>query len=190
MSFVDWNRVYMSRLGKKPIKLNTAKLTISDREIEVSGPKGTLKVPLFRGYKVEVNESDVLVSKKDVGNPDNAKWGLLRNLLNNSILGVEQGYEKKLEMIGVGYRAQSSGKKITLNVGYSHPVEILAPEGIEFIVEDNTKITVKGHDKQLVGHMASQIRSVRKPEPYKGKGIKYIDEVVRRKAGKSGKAAA
>lgn len=140
--------------------------------------------------KVELEEQVLIVKRKKEDKVSKSMHGLTRSLIANMVTGVEKGWQKKLELIGVGFRAQSSGDKLTLNVGYSHPVEVAAPEGIKFVVEDNTKITVSGIDKILVGQVAASIRKVRRPEPYQGKGIRYSGEYVRRKAGKAGKAGA
>ncbi len=177
----------MSRIGKKPIKLNSATVQVGTDNILIKGPKGELTVPTFKGLNVEVKDDMVFVKVSDKNNKKlNALWGLLRSLINNAVRGVEEGFEKKLEMIGVGYRAQKQGADLILHAGYSHPITVKAPQGIELNVENNTIITVKGIDKQLVGLVASKIRAIRKPEPYKGKGIKYIDEVIRRKSAKAG----
>lgn len=176
----------MSRLGKLPIKIiEGTQVKIEKGFITVKGPKGELSQKLHELAKVEVKENEIQVS---VNNPENKKekafWGLYRCLINNMMKGVNEGFSKKLEIIGVGYRVNLVGNKLTLSVGYSHPVEFLLPAGIEGKVEANT-ITVSGADKQLVGETAAQIRKIRKPEPYKGKGIKYSDEVIIRKEGKT-----
>ena len=156
----------------------------------VNGPKGELKqhVPQRINLKQEGDKVAVIIS----GQPEGmlAKQGLVRALLANMIQGVTEGYEKKLELVGAGYRSKVEGNKLIMALGFSHPVEIQQPEGISFGVEENTKISVKGADKQLVGEMAAQIRRCRPPEPYKGKGIRYAGEVVRRKAGKAAKVGA
>ncbi len=176
----------MSRIGKLPIELpkgTTAEL--SDGYIVVKGPKGTLREKINSLVQVTLAENEIIVDVKNKeAKNERALWGLFRSLINNMVLGVNKPYEKKLEINGVGYRAAVSGKKLVLNVGFSHPVEFELPEGIEAQVEKNI-ITISGIDKQLVGEVAARIRKIRKPEPYKGKGIKYADEVIRRKAGKS-----
>lgn len=177
----------MSRIGKQIVKLNTATVELKDQEIIVKGPKGELKVPFDNSFELKIEDKEVTVVPKR-NSSEGAKWGLYRSLLQNAVIGVEDGFERRMEMIGVGYRAQKSGKGLTIHAGYSHPIEFEAPEGVALEVEDNTKIVIAGIDKQLVGHVASQIRKIRKPEPYKGKGIKYAEEVVRRKPGKAGKA--
>lgn len=176
----------MSRLGKLPIKLpNNTTAKIENDFIVVKGPKGELKQKLDKLVNVEIGAEEIVVSVK---NPEVKKeksfWGLYRSLINNMVQGVTEGFEKKLEVNGVGYRVQVSGRKVILNVGYSHPVEFNLEEGIDAQVEGNV-ITISGFNKQKVGEAAAQIRKIRKPEPYKGKGIKYIDEVIRRKEGKS-----
>lgn len=180
----------MSRLGKLPISLPTGtEAKIENNYIIVKGPKGELKQELNDLVKVEINEGEVVVSIKDkTSKKEKAFWGLYRSLINNMVVGVVEGFEKKLEVNGVGYRTMMTGQNLTLNVGYSHPVIIELPVGITGLVEGNV-ITISGFDKQLVGEMAARIRKVRKPEPYKGKGIKYMEEVIRRKEGKTaGKA--
>ena len=176
----------MSRLGKLPINIVegvTAK--IEGKKIIIKGPKGELSQDLSDLVVVEIKEKEIIVSVKNEKNKkERAFWGLFRSLINNMVVGVTEGFEKKLEVNGVGYRVALSGKKLVLNVGYSHPVEFELPEGITMSVEANV-ITVIGIDKQLVGEVSAKIRKVRKPEPYKGKGIKYIDEVIRRKEGKT-----
>lgn len=176
----------MSRLGRLPIEIPAGtQAKKEDGFILVKGPKGELKTKSNKLVKINIGEKEILVSiENEKSKKHKSMWGLYRSLINNMVIGVNEGYEKKLEVNGVGYKAQVSGKKLTLNVGYSHPVEFDAPEGIEISVEGNI-ITINGIDKQLVGETAAQIRKVRKPEPYKGKGIKYIDEIIRRKAGKA-----
>jgi len=176
----------MSRIGKLPIELpSNTQVKIEAGFVVVKGPKGELKEKMNPLAKVEITEKEVVVSVK---NPEVKKeraiWGLFRSLINNMVIGVNQGYEKKLEINGVGYRANVQGNKLVINAGYSHPVEYTLPEDITALVAANV-ITVSGINKYLVGETAAQIRKIRKPEPYKGKGIKYVDEVIRRKAGKT-----
>jgi large subunit ribosomal protein L6 len=176
----------MSRLGKLPIELGEGiQVKLEDGFIVVKGPKGELRKELHGLVKVKVNDKEVRVS---VNNPEDknerALWGLYRSLIKNMVIGAEKGFEKKLEVNGVGFRAAVSGQKLILNVGFSHPVEYDLPKGIDAQVEGNI-ITISGIDKQLVGEVAAQIRKIKKPEPYKGKGIKYIDEVITRKVGKT-----
>lgn len=182
----------MSRIGKSPVRIpDKVEVKIEGTSngslITVKGPLGQLT----RTFRPEVNftleGNEVIVTRKDDSREARSLHGLSRTLLNNMVLGVSTGFSKKLEIIGVGYRAQVQGKKLLLTLGYSHPVEVEAPEGISFKVEANTKLEVSGADKEVVGHLASLIRSKRPPEPYKGKGIKYADERIRRKAGKAGK---
>ncbi|MFA5248058.1 MAG: 50S ribosomal protein L6 [Patescibacteria group bacterium] len=175
----------MSRLGKLPIELpKEVQARLDGDFIIVKGPKGELKEKINPNVKVEIAEGKISVS---VFNSDNKKigalWGLYRNLINNLVLGVSVGFEKKMEINGVGYKVASAGRKLILNVGYSHPVDFPLPVGIEGKVENNI-ITVLGIDKKLVGETAAKIRKIKEPEPYKGKGIKYVDEVIRRKEGK------
>lgn len=184
----------MSRIGLKPINLpSNVEIKIDDNNfVTVKGPKGTLEQQLSKLMKIEVSEGQIKVARPDDNKMSRSLHGLTRTLLNNMIVGVTDGYEKVLEIIGVGYRAQKQGKKLVLNLGYSHPVEMEDPNGIETVVEQGAgnvqgKIIVKGIDKQQVGNYAAVIRDWRRPEPYKGKGIKYSNEVIRRKAGKTGK---
>ena len=176
----------MSRLGKLPIILTDGiQAKIDNNFIIVKGSKGELKQELNDLVKVEVLEKEIKASiKNEKVKKERAFWGLYRSLINNMVQGVEKGFEKKLEVNGVGYRIALAGKKLTLNVVYSHPVDFELPEGITGAVEGNV-ITISGIDKQLVGEVAAKIRKIKKPEPYKGKGIKYIDEVIRRKEGKT-----
>lgn len=149
-----------------------------------------MSFPLRDEVRVEIEEDQVIIKRKKQDRISRSLHGLTRSLIANMIIGVEKGWEKKLELVGVGFRAQSSGDKLTLNVGYSHPVQLQAPEGVSFQVDENTKITVWGRDKNVVGQMAANIKKVRPPEPYKGKGIRYAGEYIKRKAGKAGKAGA
>lgn len=179
----------MSRIGKKQI-LIPAGVTVAlhDNKVTVAGPKGQLVLTIRPEIGVAINEGTVSCSEKIVTKQSPAYWGLTGALITSAIVGVTKGYEKKLELVGVGYRVKEVANGITLSLGFSHPVEIAAPEGIKFTVPDQQNITITGVDKQLVGLTAAQIRKLKKPEPYKGKGIKYAGEVIRRKAGKSGKA--
>jgi large subunit ribosomal protein L6 len=178
----------MSRIGVKPISLpSDVTVTMSATQIEVKGPKGSLSQPALKGIKVEQSDNQLLVTRTNNGRQTRAFHGLMRSVLSNLVQGVTQGYQKKLELVGTGYRAKKQGDNITLSVGYSHPVEYIAPEGIILNTEGDTVISVSGINKQLVGEVAAKIRAVRKPEPYKGKGIRYQGEVIRRKAGKATK---
>lgn len=177
----------MSRIGRKPIeKPEGVQVTLQGSAVSVQGPKGTLAMEIPSGIQVEVEDNRVMVSRESDEKKHRALHGLTRALLANMVEGVTKGFEKRLDLVGVGYRAQLQGKKLVLSVGYSHPVEVDPPQGIEIEVPAPTKIVVKGIDKQQVGEVAARIRAIRKPEPYKGKGIKYETEVVRRKAGKAG----
>lgn len=177
----------MSRIGRKPISLPTGvEINIENNIIVVKGPKGTLSQSIPEDIVIDQEEKELLVKRPSDAKRHRALHGLTRALVANMVTGVTSGFEKKLEMVGVGYRAQMQGSKLVISIGFSHPVEVEAPEGIEFEVPAVTKITVKGIDKQLVGNTAAHIRAIRKPEPYKGKGLRYENEVVRRKAGKTG----
>ena len=179
----------MSRIGRTPIAI-PAGVTVEvaeNNKVTVKGPKGTLERVLPAELTIEVEGAEVKVSRPNDLKRMKSLHGLTRTLINNMVIGVSKGYEKVLEINGVGYRAQKQGKTLVLNLGYSHPVEMIDPEGLETVLEGQNKITVKGIDKEKVGQYAAEIRSKRGPEPYKGKGIKYADEVIRRKAGKSGK---
>ena len=177
----------MSRIGKAPIHI-PEKVTVNFEPptLNVQGPKGSLNMPVSRLVSIDVDESQIRVSAVDTSRKGRAMHGLMRSLIQNMVTGVAEGFTKSLEIQGVGYRAQADGKAITLNVGYSHPVVIPIPEGLTIDVERNTVIHVRGIDKQLVGEVAARIRRVRKPEPYRGKGIRYLGEQVRRKVGKAG----
>ena len=178
----------MSRIGKMPIAI-PAGVTVDVAEnntITVKGPKGTLTRVLSPEMEIKVEGAEVVVNRPNDLKRSKSLHGLTRTLINNMVVGVTQGYEKALEINGVGYRAAKEGKKLVLNLGYSHPVNMTDPDGIESTV-DNNRIVVKGIDKEKVGQYAAEIREKRKPEPYKGKGIKYSDEVIRRKVGKTGK---
>jgi len=176
----------MSRIGKKPITIPTGvSLSFTDNSVKVSGPLGTLESALRPeiGHSMENNVINFFI--KNETKDAKAYFGLVRSLVNNMVEGVSKGFEKKLELEGVGYRVAASGNDLIFKLGFSHDVLVKAPQGIKFEVEGNTKLTIKGFDKQLVGQVASNIRKLKKPEPYKGKGIKYAGEVIRRKAGKS-----
>ena len=178
----------MSRIGRMPIAV-PAGVTVEIAEnnhVTVKGPKGTLERTLPSEMEIKLEGAEIIVTRPNDLKKMKSLHGLTRTLLNNMVVGVTEGYAKVLEVNGVGYRASKSGNKLTLNLGYSHPVEMIDPEGLEAVVEDN-KITVKGIDKEKVGQYAAEIRAKRAPEPYKGKGIKYADEVIRRKVGKTGK---
>ncbi|MBI2551035.1 50S ribosomal protein L6 [Candidatus Uhrbacteria bacterium] len=184
----------MSRIGKQPISLPSGvTCTIDGTSVSVKGPKGELKQAFHSAVRVllesiDGTESIVLSVAHPEQVDERSVWGTTRAILSNMVEGVTKGFEKKLEVIGVGFRAQVSGNKLTLEVGYSHPVVFLVPEGIKATVADQI-ITLSGFDAQLIGETAAQIRAIRKPEPYNGTGIKYVDEVIRRKAGKAAKTA-
>ena len=179
----------MSRIGNAPITVpDGVDVSVSGQDITVKGSKGELSMTLPGETSVSIEEGVVTLARPDDSGPSKAMHGLGRTLVNNMIVGVSEGYEKKLEIVGVGYRAAAKGKdKLEMQLGFSHPVHIQAPEGIEFEVPEQTQIIIKGIDKQLVGQVAADIRKWRKPEPYKGKGIKYEGERIIRKAGKQAK---
>lgn len=179
----------MSRIGKQPVTLPTGVTAeVSVGEVRVVGPKGELKVTIPRGISVKKEENKLLVLNEKNKDNSRALHGTTRSLIQNVVQGVSDGWRKTLELVGTGYRAEVSGKDLVLTVGYSHPVKIAAPDGVTFRVEKSV-ITVEGIDKEVVGQVSALIREVRPPEPYKGKGIRYTDEYVRRKAGKAAKAA-
>ena len=179
----------MSKIGKKPVEIKEGVIVnIENNRITAVGSKGTLFFDIPKGIDVKIVDNKVIVSQKKVDDPETrALFGLTRSIIANIITGASTGFEKKLELVGVGYRAQASGSSITLSLGFSHPVHFKAPEGVTFTVTDNV-ITIFGADKVLVGNTAAKIRAIRPPEPYKGKGIRYQGEKVRRKAGKAAKA--
>ena len=179
----------MSRIGRMPIAL-PAGVTVDiaeNNKVTVKGPKGTLERVLPAEMEIKLDGTTVTVSRPNDLKKMKSLHGLTRTLIHNMVVGVTEGYEKKLEVNGVGYRAQKNGKTLVLSLGYSHPVEMTDPEGIVVAVDGQNLIIVKGIDKEKVGQYAAEIRSKREPEPYKGKGIKYVDEVIRRKVGKTGK---
>jgi len=179
----------MSRIGKMPIAI-PAGVTVDiaeNNKVTVKGPKGTLERVLPAEMEIKQEGAEIVVTRPNDLKRNKSLHGLTRTLIANMVKGVTDGYEKVLEINGVGYRAQKSGKELTLVLGYSHPVIMTDPEGLETVVEGTNKITVKGIDKEKVGQYAAEIRDKRRPEPYKGKGIKYADETIRRKAGKAGK---
>jgi large subunit ribosomal protein L6 len=179
----------MSRIGKLPIPVaKNVQVDIDGTTVKVKGPKGELVRKFPDGISFTTAEGTISVIRPNDEKKSRALHGLSRSLLANMVIGVADGYTKTLELQGVGYRATQAGPKVTLAVGFSHPVEIVPPEGIQIEVEGTTKVHVRGIDKELVGQVAANIRKVRKPEPYKGKGIRYLGEYVRRKAGKAGKA--
>ena len=177
----------MSRIGKLPVDIPAGvTITVGESEITVAGPKGTLTVPIQQNTSTKVEDNQIVVTRKD-DEPKSKAWhGLQRALLNNAVKGVTEGFEKKLEVNGVGFRLSGGPKEIEMALGFSHPVKYTAPDGVTLTV-NKMEITVSGIDKQQVGQVAAEIRALKKPEPYKGKGIKYIDEHIIRKAGKAGK---
>ena len=180
----------MSRIGNAPVPVpDGVEVKIEASKVMVKGSKGELSVKIPEGIKVVNEESETVVSRTNDERETKALHGLCRSLINNAIVGVNEGFKKELEIVGVGYRAKAQGSnKLELALGFSHPVHYEAPEGISFDLPEPTKITVSGIDKQVVGQVAAEIRSFRPPEPYKGKGVKYVDERILRKAGKAGAA--
>lgn len=181
----------MSRIGNLPIQIPTG-VTVekTDDTVVVNGSKGVLSTKVHPHIKIEIADGQIIVKRKNNQASNRSLHGLTRSLIANMVTGVTNGWSRNLELVGVGFRAQSSGDKLNLNIGYSHPVEVVAPEGIRFEVRENTKITVSGIDKYLVGQVAANIRSIRKPDVYKGKGVRYEGEYIRKKAGKAGKVGA
>jgi len=178
----------MSRIGRLPIDIPAGvTVTIDGANVSVKGPKGELGLTVASPIAATVEDNQVLVTRPDDERTSRSLHGLTRTLIANQIIGVTQGYSKGLEVVGTGYRVQAKGSNIEFALGYSHPITVEPPTGISFAVEGNNRITVNGIDKQAVGEVAANIRKLRKPEPYKGKGVRYAGEVVRRKAGKSGK---
>jgi large subunit ribosomal protein L6 len=178
----------MSRIGKRPIPIpDKVTVTIKGQTVSVKGPKGELSRDLVPEVIVEQADSTLVVKRRDESRVARQRHGLSRTLVSNMVEGVSQGFQKRLEIQGVGYRAQMQGSNLSLSVGYSHPVTIAPPTGVQLAVENNTNVVISGIDKESVGNIAAQIRAVRPPEPYKGKGIRYSGEFVRRKVGKAGK---
>jgi len=178
----------MSRIGRLPIDIPTGvDVKIDGTAVTVKGPKGELSLNVASPIEVKIEDNQVLVTRPDDERESRSLHGLTRTLINNNIVGVTQGYSKSLEIVGTGYRVAQKGGSIEFALGFSHPVTVEAPSGITFAVEGNNRVTVTGIDKQLVGETAAKVRKIKKPEPYKGKGIRYAGEVVRRKAGKAGK---
>lgn len=179
----------MSRIGLRPIEIpQGVEVKIDEKNFAVvTGPKGTLEQQLSKDMEIKFEENVINVVRPTDNKKHKSLHGLTRTLLANMVEGVTKGYEKKLELVGVGYRANKQGDKLVLSLGFSHPVEMVDPEGITVEVPSQTEIFVKGINKQIVGNYAAKIRELRKPEPYKGKGVKYANEVVRRKVGKTGK---
>ena len=177
----------MSRIGRVPVPLpDGAPVEILGRTVTVKGPKGSLAQELPGGINAEIADGKILVKRRDDSKPQRALHGLIRALLNNAVVGVTKGFSKDLEIQGVGYRAQVAGSTVSFTLGYTHPIEFPIPKGIQVAVEKQTKLTVTGIDRQQVGHVAAKIRSLRPPDVYKGKGVRYANEQVRKKAGKTG----
>jgi len=177
----------MSRIGRLPVPVTAGvKVDVSGRTVNVKGPKGSLTQELPGGIDAEVADGKIVVKRRDDSKPQRALHGLVRALLNNAVVGVTQGFTKELEIQGVGYRAQVAGSNVSFALGYTHPIEFPIPSGIQIAVEKQTKLTVTGIDRQQVGHVAAKIRSLRPPDVYKGKGVRYVNEQVRKKAGKTG----
>ncbi len=176
----------MSRIGKKPVLVpKGVTVTLDGNKLKVKGPKGELENSFHNSMKIEAKDSEIQVTRPNDLKENKALHGLTRALIQNMISGVTNGFEKTLDIVGVGYRAELKGKNLLLNIGFSHPIYFMPPDGITFQLPSPTQIVVSGIDRQLVGMVASKIRSIRKPEPYKGKGIKYSDEQIQRKAGKT-----
>lgn len=178
----------MSRIGKKPIPLpKGVQVEVKDGWVAVKGQKGALKRPMLEGVQVDIADAVVTLKRLSDDKRSRSYHGLMRTLVANMVEGVSAGFEKKLEIVGIGYRSELKGKGVTFYLGYSHPIDFPLPEGISAEVEKQTLVTIKGIDKELVGQTAAKIRDLRKPDPYKGKGVKYAGEVLKKKAGKTGK---
>ncbi|WP_179580147.1 50S ribosomal protein L6 [Glaciibacter psychrotolerans] len=178
----------MSRIGRMPIEIPAGVTVSADGQlVSVKGPKGELTLTVAKPIEVKIEDAQVLVTRPDDERSSRSLHGLTRTLIHNQIIGVTQGYTKGLEIVGTGYRVTQKGSSVEFALGFSHPVTVDPPAGISLTVDGNTKLTVAGIDKQAVGEVAANIRKIRKPEPYKGKGVRYAGEIVRRKAGKSGK---
>ncbi|GAA3514819.1 50S ribosomal protein L6 [Corynebacterium pilbarense] len=178
----------MSRVGNAPIAIpNNVEVKIDGQHVEVKGPKGTKDLDMPEPITASVEDNQILVSRPDDHRDNRSLHGLTRSLINNMVVGVTEGYKINMEIFGVGYRVQQKGKDLEFSLGYSHPILIEAPEGVTFSVDGNTKLAIEGSDKQQVGQIAANIRRLRKDDPYKGKGIRYAGEQVRRKVGKTGK---
>jgi large subunit ribosomal protein L6 len=178
----------MSRIGKKPIALpKGVKVEIKDGFVTVQGQKGALQRPLLEGVVLDITSEVITLTRTSEDKRSKSYHGLMRTLVANMVEGVSKGYEKKLEIVGIGYRSELKGDSLVLYLGYSHPIDFSLPQGISAEVEKQTLVTIKGIDKELVGQVAAKIRDLRKPDPYKGKGVKYAGEIIRKKAGKTGK---
>lgn len=180
----------MSRIGKQPIEIpSAAKVQVQDGVLTAQGPKGKVSQKLFDGFEVEIDGNVMTVHRPSDSGPDRSLHGLLRSLVSNAVEGVANGFSKQLEIVGVGYRAEVQGRTVNFALGYSHPVVFPIPDGIDIEVDKAGKVTVTGADRQKVGQVAAEIRGLRRPDPYKAKGIKYVDEIIRRKVGKAGAKA-
>jgi large subunit ribosomal protein L6 len=178
----------MSRIGKKPIALpKGVKAEIKDGVVSVQGQKGTLQRPLLEGVELDIASEVITLTRTSEDKRSRSYHGLMRTLVANMVEGVSKGFEKKLEIVGIGYRSELKGDSLALFLGYSHPIDFPLPQGISAEVEKQTLVTIRGIDKELVGQVAAKIRDLRKPDPYKGKGVKYAGEIIRKKAGKTGK---
>ena len=178
----------MSRIGKQPVPVPSGvEVAISDREVRVTGPKGTLTHTVVAPIEVATEDGTITVTRPDDARESRSLHGLTRSLIANMVIGVTQGFEKRLEIVGTGYRVQARGSDLEFALGFSHPVVVNAPDGITFAVESPTRFSVAGIDKQAVGEVAANIRKLRRPDPYKGKGVRYAGEQIRRKVGKAGK---
>ncbi len=178
----------MSRIGKKPIALpKGVKVEIRDGLVLVQGQKGALQRPLLEGVDVSITDAEVALTRKGNDKKSRSYHGLMRTLVANMVEGVSKGFEKKLEIVGIGYRSELKGDNVAFYLGYSHPIDFPLPKGISAEIEKQTLVTIKGIDKELVGQTAAKIRDLRKPDPYKGKGVKYAGEMLKKKAGKTGK---
>jgi len=176
----------MSRIGKEPITIEEGvEVTQSGSEIVVKGPLGEIKVNLPETLEVQLKDGEILLSRKNDTKQAKSDHGTYRMILHNAVYGVKNGFEKKLELVGVGYRARMEGGNLVMSLGWNHPIVVTPPEGVQIEVPEETKVTVKGYDKQKVGEVAAKIREIRKPEPYKGKGVRYEGEYVRRKSSKA-----
>jgi large subunit ribosomal protein L6 len=181
----------MSRVGKRPIAIpNDVKVSVSDGQVQVQGPKGKLTTPVPPGIAFEVKGAELVCTRSSEERQDRAFHGMARALASNAIRGVTEGFSKELDIVGVGYKATVEGQKVVFSLGFSHPVEFRIPEGIKIAVEKQTRVTVSGIDRQKVGQVAAEIRGLRRPDPYKQKGIRYVGEVLKKKAGKAGATGA
>jgi len=176
----------MSRIGKMPVPFpDTVNISVGEESVEVKGPKGSITTALPRGINCKVENGNAIITREEDTKQARAYHGLTRSLISNAVQGVTEGYKKELDIVGVGYKASVEGNKAVFNLGFSHPKELVIPDGIEITVDKATHVVVTGYDKQMVGEVAARIRSMRKPEPYQGKGVHYSDETILRKVGKA-----